>query len=241
MRLVIVDHEAELAKALPFETLGPKGVFMEGHKVGLRQWSHMIAEAQTHTHSRTPHLIWGDVGIGRGFAMTTDWTPDGGAAFITWKYYPDFGIDVVLFTAGKPLPMDVDTVYIIRRRIREFADLRLTLNSIIDIVDSFGGNINHVLLAAVECDEIKAEADDMYFVGNYVAALNGYQDALESINSKIEEAMVIARQALFYVYLIEWATVTATFMISGVIVYTLMIRRRVYTEVQTTRLYKTDE
>jgi hypothetical protein len=30
-------------------------------------------------------------------------------------------------------------------------------------------------------------------------------------------------------------------MISGVIVYTLMIRRRVYSEVQTTRLFKTDE
>ena len=133
------------------------------------------------------------------------------------------------------------SVYIIRRRIREITDLRLTLNSIIDIVDSFGGNINHVLLAAAECDEIKAGADEMYFVGDYVAALNGYQDALENINSKIEEAMVIARQALFYVYLIEWATVTGTFMISGVIVYTLMVRRRVYSEVQTTRLFKTDE
>ena len=173
--------------------------------------------------------------------MTTDWTPDGGAAFITWKYYPDFGIDVVLFTAGKPLPMDIDTVYIIRRRIREFTVLRLTLNTMIDIVDSFGGNINQVLISAAECDDVKSEADDMYFVGEYTMALEGYEDALNSINEKIEEAMVIARQALFWVYVVEWATVTATFMISGVVVYTLMIKRRVYSEVRTTRLLRTDE
>ncbi len=241
MKMIIVDHEAELAKALPFQTLGRKGIFTEGHKVGLRQTSHLIAEAETATYGRLPHLIWADVGTGRGFAMTTDWTPDGGTIFMTWKYYADFALDVVMFAAGKPLPMDVDTVYMIRRRIREYRDTRLTLNTLIDIVDNFGGNINEVLEGARECDEAKAEADSLYFVGEYLPALEGYEAALSKINEKIEEARVIARQALFYVYVIEWATVTGTFLISGVIVYTLMVRRRMYAEVSTTRLYATRE
>jgi hypothetical protein len=108
----------------------------------------------------------------------------------------------------------------------------------IDIVDSFGGNILVVELGAIESDDAKSRADKLYFSGEYVTALEAYTQAIELVNAKVEEARVIARQALFYVYLIEWAAVTGTFMICGVFIYTVMIRRRMYTEVKTTRLLR---
>jgi uncharacterized membrane protein len=241
MKMVIVDQEAELATTLPWKTLGNKGIFGEGHKVTLKQTAQLLAEADTFSYGRLPHLIWHDVGNGRGFSMTTDWTPAGGAIFMTWNYYPDFVLNVVMFTAGRKLPEDVDVVYTIRRRIRDYADIRGTLNSMIEIVDKFGGNFALVEKMARDCDEAKAGADGLYFQGEYASALESYDLVIGMVNDNVAEAREVARRALFYVYLIEWASVTGTFMISGFLVYTLMIRRKMYVEVRTTRLDRYDE
>jgi uncharacterized membrane protein len=241
MRMTIVDPEAELARTLPWATLGVYGVFSEGHRVGLKQSSHLVSELDNYSYGKLPHIVWGDVGEGRGFAMTTDWTPAAGAIFMKWKYYPDFCVNVGMFTAGKKLPEDVDIMYVLRHRIRNYLDIRSTLNTVIDIVDSFGGNMAAVEQGAAVCEEAKAAADRFYALGEYVDALEAYTSAISLVNAQVEEARVAARRALFYVYLIEWAVVTGTFMITGVVIYTLMIRRKMYTEVGTTRLLRTDE
>ena len=238
MKMVIVNQEAELVRTLPWDTLGNLGTFGEGHRTVLRQTAHLVAEADTFSYGRLPHLAWWDRGRGRGFAMTTDWTPSGGMIFMGWIYYPDFCLNVVMFTAGKKLPDDVDIVYMIRRRIRDYVDIRATMNTMIYMVDKFGGNFAAVENAAMEIDGTKKDADWLYFNGEYDLALEAYDELLDEIDVKIEEARMIARQALFYVYLIEWAAVTGTFMLSGFIVYTLMIRRRMYAEVGITRLSK---
>ncbi len=241
MRMIIVDEEAELSKSLPFQTLGTKAIFTEGHKVTVKQTASLLAEAETFSYGRLPHLVWGDSGKGRGFSMLTDWTPSGGAVFMTWDYYPDFVLNVIMFTAGKPLPPDVDIVYLIRRRIRDYGGIRGTLDSMIDIVDKFGGNFAAVERAARECDDAKRAADDLYFSGEYDLALESYISVLSLVNGRVEDAREIARSALFYVYLIEWAAVTGTFMICGVALYTLMVKRKMYAEVVSTRLQKVEE
>mgnify|MGYP000686899747 CR=1 FL=1 len=236
MRMVIVDPDAELARSLPWNTLGSKGVFSEGHRTTLKQNAHLIAEAITFSYGRIPHLAWWDVGKGRGFAMMTDWTPAGGAIFMTWDYYPDFVLNTIMFSAGKKLPDDVDILYLIRRRIRNYWDIRSTLDTMVEIVDQFGGNFAAVERGALECDKARKKADELYFTGEYSAALDAYDEAIQLVEGKIEEARRIANQALFYVYLIEWAAVTGTSLLGGVVLYTLMVRRRLYAEVPVTKL-----
>ncbi len=90
IRMVNIDREGEFGKSLPWDNLATKGVFTEGHITVLKQTSHLLAEGETLSYGRIPHLVWGDVGEGRGFSMTTDWTPSGGMIFMTWEYYPDF-------------------------------------------------------------------------------------------------------------------------------------------------------
>ena len=50
-----------------------------------------------------------------------------------------------------------------------------------------------------------------------------------------EDAIRLKRQALAWVYVIEWSAVMGTSMIVGVAVYMLMIKRRLYREVGLTR------
>ena len=49
------------------------------------------------------------------------------------------------------------------------------------------------------------------------------------------ELMRAKDRALFWVYLIEWLAVSGTCMICAVLLWTLMIRRRLYRRVSTTR------
>jgi len=106
----------------------------------------------------------------------------------------------------------------------------------VDIVDSFGGDFAAVTAAAMDCDGARAAADKLYFSGEYTSALEAYDFAIRLVNEKVDEARVLARRALFNVYLIEWAAVTGTFLLSGFALYTLMVRRKLYAEVRLTRL-----
>ena len=54
--------------------------------------------------------------------------------------------------------------------------------------------------------------------------------------ARVAEASVQAKDAvLFWVYIIEWATVSATSAVVGVVVWALMVRKRLYREVEMTR------
>jgi hypothetical protein len=51
-----------------------------------------------------------------------------------------------------------------------------------------------------------------------------------------EKAFVLKDATLFWVYVIQWAAVTSVLMMSGVVLWSLMVRRRLFREVYTTKL-----
>ncbi len=55
-------------------------------------------------------------------------------------------------------------------------------------------------------------------------------------NQAMDEAKDAKDSALLWIYVIEWMATTATALMSGVVVWWLMIRRRLYREVTVTRL-----
>jgi hypothetical protein len=57
------------------------------------------------------------------------------------------------------------------------------------------------------------------------------------MKSVSQRVIKLKNRALFIVYVSEWLVVTGTLIISGVVVYEVMVRRRVYREVATTRGY----
>ena len=53
--------------------------------------------------------------------------------------------------------------------------------------------------------------------------------------------MRIKNQTLFWVYVVEWLSVTGVSLLSGFVVWTLMIRKKLYREIRVTRLQSTFE
>jgi hypothetical protein len=61
-------------------------------------------------------------------------------------------------------------------------------------------------------------------------------DVLDMIDEAMVEAIKVRDEAAFWIFLTEWAVVSGTSMVAGVLLWTLMVRRRLYREVEITRL-----
>ena len=62
-------------------------------------------------------------------------------------------------------------------------------------------------------------------------------DELRDLMTQIEAKSVeLKDRALFWIYVIEWLVVSGVSMLCGFLLYTLMVRRRMYREVSVTRL-----
>jgi len=60
--------------------------------------------------------------------------------------------------------------------------------------------------------------------------------AFELLERAGELALAEKKRTLMWIYVTEWLVVSATLMVCGVFAYTLMVRRRFYREVSTTRM-----
>ena len=84
-------------------------------------------------------------------------------------------------------------------------------------------------------DELKGQAEAAYIGQDFTNALDLIIEAIAETERAEEEAVMIKNAVLFWIYLIEWLVVTATLLISGMVVWGLMVRRRYFREVRSTR------
>ena len=80
-----------------------------------------------------------------------------------------------------------------------------------------------------------------YFELRFEEVLDAYEEVVEGLGQLEVEAIELKDRALLWVYVIEWLSVTGTAMVAGVLLWTIMVRRRLYREVGTTRMVASDE
>lgn len=84
---------------------------------------------------------------------------------------------------------------------------------------------------------VTAEQDQQDQNAIHVHDRGGFYDRDERIEiQKIEKAMKAKDKALLWIFIVERAVVSATSMVAGSILWTLLVRRRLYKEVGQTRL-----
>jgi len=175
-------------------------------------------------------------GKGRTFAFTGDWQFGWGAEFIRWEYAPDFAINLMLYLAGRKLPEDLDLVHTLRSRLATLSYRRSIMESMIAFVEKFGANPRVINEATAEVDDAGNRAIDLYLEVEFVEALSAVNEALNLMDRAEEVADRVKGNALIWIYITEWLVTTATVMFCGFVLWTLMVRRRLYSEVSTTRL-----
>jgi len=237
-RIKILDWEDEFIASLPFNRLESYGFFYKSCNIKPRTAAKLLAVLEQGAFGQGPFLMWWDIGKGRTLGQSADWTPDGGSVFMRWKYYGDYAINMMLFLAGRKLPDDLDSVYIVRRRIRD-ADFALTtFYNMVDFVEKMGGSSVGLTKLAGEIQEEKQKAADLYVECSMEEALEAYAGVLELCDQAIAEAIKARDAATFWMFVVEWCAVTGTFILCGSVLWLVMVRRQLYREVRLTKLIR---
>jgi len=140
------------------------------------------------------------------------------------------------FSAGVTVPQDLELVHRVRYGLGEYYEKRTILLSLLAFVEKFGANVNVVEERLGGLDADFRRSQELYRDQEWEAAGELLGELREGLKDLDDEAIRLKDRALMWIYVIEWFTVTATLFISGFLLWTLMVRRKLYGEVGVTRL-----
>jgi hypothetical protein len=162
-------------------------------------------------------------------------------------YHPsdqEHGLDIImniaLHSLGRPLPTDIVLVNAVRRDFMLYTEKSSTITAFFDFVERFGVSSSRLADEKLEVDAIIDAAMDSYLEGRYEDSLDLAEEAHEALGDLEARTIELKDQALMWVYLTEWAAVSGTCLITGYAIYALMLRRRLYRQVQVTRIRPMD-
>ncbi len=182
-----------------------------------------------------PVLVYWDMENGRTLAFVWDWGGNGVTGLYLWEYWKDFMTRLVYFIARAAIPPDVSLTHTLRGKMSQYSLEKGMVLSLIDFADTFGANTHQLGAKLGEADDLRQGVDRLWIEEDFQACLPAMDEALDSLEAVMEEAVNAKDRALLWVYIIEWLTVLGTSAIVGTILWSLMIRRRLYRQVDTTR------
>jgi len=156
--------------------------------------------------------------------------------YYEWKYYKDYFANHAYMAAGVPVPEDIELVHRVREQLESFRDQRALIIGMIDFIDKFNANTRPVEQMLADVTPMRKEAEDLYIEQRYDESSSVLLDAVKRFDEINAAAIRLRDQALLWIYVIEWTAVSATSLITAVLVWALMVRRKLYREVGTTRM-----
>ncbi len=155
------------------------------------------------------------------------------------EYARDVFLNIVFYSIGWDLPEDINMVHKVRTRYFSYNQRKLLLFVLIEFVDSFGANTRAIERQIAAAESLKDASFHEYREMNYEQALAYIDEAIAGIQETEANAVELKDKAFFWVYVTEWSAVTGALCISGLIVYSLLVRRMLYREVAVTRSQST--
>ncbi len=184
----------------------------------------------------TPHLISWTYGNGTTWTChdrTVNWWQDIRDAN---PYGLDMIMNMILYSTGRDLPQDIDLIHSIRRRFTEFGTRKTLVISTIELGQKFGASMTRAEASLTELEKLYLAAREAYVEQREVEASDLVNRLIEGSRHANEVAMEELNRALLWIHVINWLVVCGTFMASGFVLWSLMVRKKLYREVASTRL-----
>ena len=234
-RVEIEDQDHEFISSIPWDDKQPFSRNFHHNLVKPKPGSEVLATVESVSFSDHPAFITWDLSEQtRVFAMTGEiHVMSWGDA---WEYALDVGANLMIYLDGRPVPQDVELVHSLRMKMFQVATRKSLLISLLEFCDSFGANTQKVVDEVDEVDRVIWDSRSIYFDLRFAEMLEVYKDVDEILKTAEVNAVELKQRALLWVYIIEWLAVTGTSLITGFISWTIMVRRRLYREVRTTKL-----
>lgn len=147
----------------------------------------------------------------------------------------DIMSNLILYSAGRPLPENVVLVAKARDAFWEYRTERSVVLSLMDWVERFGADTAPFSRELGRIDIHLDEATSLYLSGSYEDALSELETAKSSARDLRQEVLKAKDRVLLWVYLIEYLVICGASVASGSLLWALMVRRKLYTQAGTTR------
>jgi hypothetical protein len=249
---VVKDDPPVLSMFVPLGIEGARGAYAFTYlttRGGAKVWSRLRVVGLTR---------WaGKLGLGGESDWLVSWRvgPSGGIFWVVaddldsywwspifWRdvfdneFADDLFINIILHSVGAPLPSDASQLNMLRNLYSKYNVERSLMFSLLDFADSFGAITRDVYLKMQEVDGVRLASYEKYREYAFADAAEIMKSAMSEFEILRNDAMDLKDSALFWIYLTQWVVVTGTSMVCGFVVWSLMVRRRLYREVVTTRL-----
>jgi hypothetical protein len=156
--------------------------------------------------------------------------------FDRWEWFNDFVIYLMYFSVDKAVPEDMELVHRLRDQIGTYV-LRISLLvSLLEFVEDFGANTATLYDEFEALHQRQKDAEEFYRQGEYQATAEIFSEIDELWELLEARALRTKKNALVWVYVIEWFVVVGASLASGGVLWMVMVRRGFYREVETTRL-----
>jgi hypothetical protein len=238
---VIVNREFPEPVLTPFLPLGIES-FVGTHAFMIipREGSTTLAWQVGGFPTRVPYMsTWTyengrTLTLGDSFGMAF-WSSYFGRAS-TNPYSLDILMNIVLYLTKREVPTDVLVFHRMRGTFMEFRTRMGLLMSLADFAQKFGANDERLQMMVADLEGQYSQATNEYLSQDFVASEETMIAALENYAEYEQVIVRLKEQALLWVYMAEWMVTTATLMISSFVLWTVMVRRRLYREVTVTKL-----
>ncbi len=203
-------------------------------RVGDREGSVVVGRSDRNPPS-SPVIMYMEMGKGRTEAFVFDWGGNGPQDFHRWNYAPLVLSNLVYHAVRVSIPEDTSLFLELRRKLTGLYSSRSFTMSVLDFAEKFGANLNKAEAELKKSEDLRKEMIKLYVHGDYDSSLSTLDEALSSIKVAADLAIDAKDQALVWVYVIEWFTVSGTAMFSGAVLWTLMVKKAAYKPVASTR------
>ena len=151
------------------------------------------------------------------------------------QYGGDTILNMLYYSVGKPLPENIEIVHNLRSAFYQYNVQKRLVLSVMDFVDHFGANTAKLGEKIEKTDQGKKIAEEAFMKGDYDRSYQQIKSMVGELATLNQEAIKIKQRALMWVYITEWFAVTGTSLVAGFILFSLMVKRRLYRQVRTTR------
>lgn len=170
----------------------------------------------------------------RGVVYDPFWSASPTGSHAANPYSLDIIANIVWFSTGRELPNDPLKVHDFRRHLFDFGIRQTLLTSLLDFAEIFGANSAAEYARLADIQNIRIQASNYYLEGDFDAAYDTMQAAFQAVSRLEEDVVKLKDRAMLWVYVVEWSVTTAVFLVTGFVLWTLMVRRRLYHDVATT-------
>ncbi len=230
-RLIVTDPDNALMKSLPWNKI-PAFTYTL-NEVTVKEGSHELA--RTDLKEGWPVLAYGDVGNGRSLAFMTPLNVLDNANLKDWGFFDDMCANIVYYVCDIRMPTDPLMIHRLRKMFRSYYDERLLFISVLDFADRFGANTAVLDRELKKIDSVRAESYQAYIHQDYESSSKLMKQAIDELREGQGDAIRLKKRAMVWIYVVEWLAVTATLMVTGSMLWAVMVKRRLYREMATTR------